>query len=155
MSKPGKKRGRPPVANPLTPAERMRNYRARKRSAGFKSISSWVPETPDNPAPYSDHCLLDARSLALHCKIAHKINKDPSLLEIPERNLRRWSQKTPSEQTPQPIKEWQQILAQPWPNVAAFIISCTDKAFRLRQSSPFAGVLSPQERKRIYDAFRT
>jgi hypothetical protein len=30
----------------------------------------------------------------------------------------------------------------------------SENAARLRQSSPFAGVLSPAERKRIYDAFR-
>lgn len=65
MTKSGKKRGRPPVANPLTPAERMRNYRARKRSAGFKSVSSWVPEIPDSATPYSDHCLLKVKSIQL------------------------------------------------------------------------------------------
>ena len=43
---------------------------------------------------------------------------------------------------------------EPWPDVAAFITSCTDKAFHLRQSSPFAGILSPLERKRIYETFR-
>ena len=154
MSKPGKKKGRPPAANPLTPAERMRAYRARKRAAGLRPASGWVPVGEEDLIPYSDHRLLDARSLALHCKIAHKINNDPNLLKVPERNLRRWSQKTHPEQTPQYIKEWQQILSQPWPDVAAFITSCTDKAFRLRQSSPFAGILSPLERKRIYEAFR-
>lgn len=155
MPEPAKKRGRPPTACPMTPAERMRAYRARKRAAGLKSVSSWIPVTPDNSTPYSDHRILDARSLALHCRIAHKINKDQSLLEIPQRNLQRWSQKTPPDQTPRHIKEWQQILTQPWPDVAAFITSCSDKAFRLRQSSPFAGILDPLERKRIYDAFRT
>ena len=142
------------MANPLTPAERMRAYRARKRAAGLKPVSSWIPATPYNSTPYSDHRLLEARSLALHCKIAHKINKDQSLLKVPERNLRRWSQKTPPEQTPKYIQEWQEILAQPWSEVAAFITSCTEQAFRLRQSSPFAGILRPSERKRIYDAFR-
>jgi len=155
MSKTIKKRGWPRADGPMTPAERMRAYRARKRAAGLKAVSGWVPATPDTSAPYSDHRLLEARSLALHCKIAQKINMDPGLLEIPLRNLRRWSQKTPPEQTPQYIKEWQQILTQPWPDIAAFIVSCTDKAFRLRQSSPFAGVLSHQERKHIYEAFRT
>ena len=70
MSKPGKKRGRPPVANPLSPAEWMRVYRARKRAAGLKPVSGWVPVGAEDLTPYSDHRLLDVRSLALHCKIA-------------------------------------------------------------------------------------
>ena len=153
MTTARKKRGRPRSAKPLPPAERMRAYRARKRAAGLKRVSEWIPASSENLTSYSDHRLLDARSLALHCKIAHKINKDQSLLKIPERNLWRWSQRS-SDHIPQYIKEWQQILAQPWPNIAAFMTSCTEKATRLRQSSPFAGVLDPLERKRIYEAFR-
>jgi hypothetical protein len=30
-----------------------------------------------------------------------------------------------------------------------------EDAIRLRQSSPFAGVLTPAERRRIYEAFRS
>tara|TARA_B100000809_G_C14808407_1_gene412897 strand:- start:122 stop:586 length:465 start_codon:yes stop_codon:yes gene_type:complete len=153
MNKTAKKRGRPCSANPLTPAERMRAYRARKRAAGLKRVSEWLPITSNNISSYSDHRLLDARSLALHCKIAHKIEKDKTLLKIPKRNLQRW-RKTSSEQVPQYMEEWQQILTQPWPDIAVFMTSCTEEAIRLRQSSPFAGVLEPLERKRIYEAFR-
>ena len=153
MSKSDKKRGRPRSANPLTPAERMRAYRARKRAAGLKRVSEWKPVASGNMTSYSNHRLLDARSLALHCKIAYKIDKNKGLLAIPGKNLRRWCQNSPG-QIPQYIKEWRRILAQPWPDVAAFITSCTEDAIRLRQSSPFAGVLEPLERKRIYEAFR-
>ncbi len=153
MSKTGKKRGRPRLANPLTPAERMRAYRARKRAAGLKRVSEWIPADFHDAIAYSDHRLLDARSLALHCKIAQKISKDRSLLDVPRRNLERWSNRTSGE-TPKFITDWQDILSEPWPQVAAFITSCSEKAIRLRQSSPFAGVLDPQERKRIYEAFR-
>jgi len=131
----------------------MRVYRARKRAAGLVRARGWVADSSQIITSYSDHRLLDARSLALHCKIAHKINRDQSLLKIPERNLRRWIQRTP-DQIPQYIKEWQQILAQPWPDIAVFMTSITDKAIRLRQSSPFAGILDPLERKRIYETFR-
>jgi hypothetical protein len=132
----------------------MRAYRARKRAAGLKQVSEWITITPEATIPYSDHRLLDARSLAMHCKIAEKINKDRNLFRIPINNLRRWS-KNSSEQTPKYIKEWRQILDQPWSEVAAFITCFTEDAIRLRQSSPFAGVLKPLERKQIYDAFRT
>ena len=154
MNKPAKKRGRPCSTNPKSAAERMRAYRARKRAAGFKRVSEWKPLTPEATIPYSDHRLLDARSLALHCKIAKKIDKDKKLFSIPVNNLRRWC-KHSSGHTPKYMKEWRRILDRPWPEVAAFITSCTEDAIRLRQSSPFAGVLKPLERKQIYDAFRT
>jgi hypothetical protein len=131
----------------------MRAYRARKRAAGLKQVSEWVPAEFHDAIAYSDHRLLDARSLALHCKIAQKISKDRNLLDVPRRNLERWSNRTSGE-TPKFIAEWQDILDEPWPQVAAFITSCSERAIRLRQSSPFAGVLNPQERKRIYEAFR-
>lgn len=153
MSKTRNKRGRPCSENPLSAAERMRAYRARKRAAGLKRVSEWKAISSENMTSYSDHRLLDARSLAMHCKIVHKINKDKSLLTIPQKNLDRWSQNSP-DQIPQYINDWRRILSQPWPDVAAFISSCTEDAMRLRQSSPFAGVLEPLERKRIYEAFR-
>ena len=153
MSKQSKKRGRPRLANPLTAAERMRAYRARKRAAGLKYASEWVPVSSQGLSSYSDHRLLDARSFALHCKIAHKINRDQSLLSIAKRNLRRW-RKNYSGEAPVYLQQWQNILNRPWPETAAFITSCSEEAVRLRQSSPFAGVLDPLERKRIYEAFR-
>lgn len=131
----------------------MRAYRARKRAAGLKRVSEWVPVDAGDTPVYSDHRLLDARSLALHCRIAQKISADPSLLEIPRRNLDRWSDRVAGV-APRYIAEWREILDQPWPQVAAFITSCSERAIRLRQSSPFAGVLDARERKRIYDAFR-
>jgi hypothetical protein len=131
----------------------MRAYRARKRAAGLKRVSEWMPVDAHDAIAYSDHRLLDARSLALHCKIAQKISRDQSLLEIPRRNLERWSRRASGE-APGFITEWQDILDKPWPQIAAFITGCSENAIRLRQSSPFAGVLDPQERKRIYEAFR-
>lgn len=151
MNKPVAKRGRPKTANPMTAAERMRAYRKRRRAAGLKSVSRWVPIEEEN-SRYSDHRLLDARSLAMHCKIAQKISRDPELLNVAKQNLARWSQKSAGE-NPRYLAEWQEILDRPWMEIAGFITSISEEATRLRSSSPFAGVLSAVERKRIYEAF--
>ena len=153
MSKVTKRPGRPRKAKPLTPAERMRAYRKRKRAAGLKEVRSWLPEQAQQQSTYSDHRILEARSLSMHCKIAQKISRDPTLLEIPRRNLERWTKRAGGH-PPRYILEWERILSQSWPTVAEFITSGSEQAVRLRQSSPFAGVLSPRERKQIYDAFR-
>lgn len=152
MNKPVAKRGRPKTANPMTAAERMRAYRKRMRAAGLKRESRWVPAREDAIFRYSDHRILDARSLAMHCKIAQKVFREPELLDVARQNLARWSQKSAGE-NPRYLAEWQEILDRPWIEIADFITSISDRAIRLRSSSPFAGVLSAVERKRIYEAF--
>ncbi len=152
MTKPVAKRGRPRISNPMSAAERMRAYRKRKRAAGLKSVSQWVPAEEGGISSYSDHRLLDARSLAMHCKIAQKISREPELFDVARKNITRWRQKSAGE-IPRYLEEWQEILDRPWMEIAVFITSFSDKATRLRSSSPFAGVLSVRERKRIYDAF--
>jgi hypothetical protein len=97
--------------------------------------------------------LLEARSLAMHALIARKIERDPKLLEIARSNIERWSEQR-QEDVPAWLNEWREILNEPWQNVAALITELSENAARLRQSSPFAGVLTNDERRRIYEAFR-
>jgi len=89
----------------------------------------------------------------MHCKIAQKISRDPDLLDKARANLDRWSAKSKGP-LPQYLSEWQEILDRPWPEIAEIITSMSEDATRLRSSSPFAGVLTSDERKRIYAAFR-
>jgi hypothetical protein len=146
-----RKRGRPPTGAALSAAERMRRLRERKRAAGFRAETRWMPA---QSAPYSGaHRLAEVRSLAMHAVIARKIDRDPTLLDIPRRNLERWSARA-GESPPSWLQEWHTLLALPWPELAARITEPTEDATRLRQSSPFAGVLSETERARIYEAFR-
>jgi hypothetical protein len=128
--------------------------RARKKADGLKAVSSWIPTHSDTSGGYSSHRVLDARSLAMHVRIVQKIDRDPGLLAIAHRNLARWG----TQRDPEPptwLKEWQHILRQPWPRVAAVMSEQSETACRLRQSSPFAGVLTTEERRKIYEAFRT
>ena len=46
------------------------------------------------------------------------------------------------------------ILTLPYPEIAALITEPNEDGARLRQSSPFAGTLTTEERRRIYEAFR-
>lgn len=152
MSTSPKTRGRPRTGAAVPAAERMRRYRARKKAAGLKAVAGWAPRA-QAATTFSSHRVLDARSLALHCLIAQKIMADPSVIDIARRNLAAWRRKSAGAE-PHYLEEWQQILARPWPQVAGLITEQSDNATRLRQSSPFAGILSTVERRRIYDAFR-
>ena len=154
MKNTPKRPGRPRKANPATAAERMRAYRKRKRDAGLKNVRRWEPADGTSAGRYSDHRILDARSLAMHCKIAQKISRDPGLLDRTKANLLRWSAKHDGPK-PRYLKEWKEILDRPWPAIAELITNMNEHSTRLRSSSPFAGILDSEERERIYAAFRT
>lgn len=145
--------GRPPTGNALTAAERMRRYRVRQRAAGLRATTRWASAAP---APLTEgllkHRIIEARSLAMHCLIARKIAADPALLGIARRNLEAWLARY-GENPPPALMEWRAILARPWPEIAALLTDPGEAAARLRQSSPFAGVLTSSERRRVYEAF--
>ncbi len=146
--------GRPPTGQAFTAAERMQRYRVRQRAAGLRASTRWQPavSVPLTPGLLK-HRLIEARSLAMHCLIARKITADPALLDVARRNLETWRARY-GHSPPRALEEWRAILEQPWPDIAALITDPGESATRLRQSSPFAGVLTAAERKRVYEAFR-
>lgn len=89
----------------------------------------------------------------MHAVIARKIDRDAKLLEIPRRNLERWRARW-TQTPPAWFQEWSTLLRRPWPEIAALITEPSENAARLRQSTPFAGVLTVDERDRVYEAFR-
>jgi hypothetical protein len=127
--------------------------RERRKAAGLRPVVSWISQDATVRPGYSSHRLLEARSLAMHAVIAQKIERNPKLLDVPRDNLKRWSVRRQGE-PPAWHSEWREILNRPWPEIAALITELSEEAARLRQSSPFAGVLSAAERRRIYEAFR-
>lgn len=150
-SRPGP--GRPPTGRAQSAVERMRRYRARQRAAGLRAATRWQPAAPVAVSPgLLKHRVAEARSLALHCLIARKIAADPRLLEIARRNLAAWAVRY-GDAPPRALQEWREVLGRPWPEIAALITDPGEEATRLRQSSPFAGVLTDAERRRVYEAF--
>ena len=113
-----------------------------------KPAKAYIP-----PTGWSGHSLHDARSLALHTKIAWKISQNPVLLEKARENLADMRSRYEPDGVPLYIKEWERILTLPWERVAAFLIAVTEDAIRLRSSSPFTGILTQEERLRIFEAF--
>lgn len=145
--------GRPPTGRAQSAAERMRRYRTRQRAAGLRAATRWRPAAPATVSRgLLKHRVAEARSLALHCLIARKIAADPRLLETATRNLAAWAARY-GDSPPRALEEWRRVLARPWPEIAALITDPGEEAARLRQSSPFAGVLTPAERQRVYEAF--
>lgn len=147
-------RGRPVTGEALSPAERMRRYRARRRAAGFRAVTRYeVPRRWSLTASELDRRLVNARNLVLHCVAAKKIERDRTLLEKVRKRLDYWRRNSATAHPLAKLDEWEEILSRPWPAIALFITDPGTDAAPLRHVSPFEIVLSPTERRRIHSAF--
>ena len=95
----------------------------------------------------------DERSKALHRKIAEKLRNNPSLWDIPKRNIAKWKSRrgilTPA------VREWEHILnTSPKERILSILEADSEESVRLRSSSPFTGILTDSERKRIFEFYR-
>lgn len=95
------------------------------------------------------HDWIDARSLALDARIAEKLEAVPSLLDHVRATLRRWiAQREPD--VPVALREWDDILNRTSTDAIVALLRRDDPHIRrLRQSSPFCGILTPAERLAI------
>ena len=101
------------------------------------------------------HQWIDQRSLALDRAIAEKLRVDPSQLDRVRATLRRWiASRQPA--VPRDLLEWQEILDRYPLEEVLMLLRCDDERMRrLRQSSPFCGVLSTEERLAILEEYET
>lgn len=101
--------------------------------------------------PIGSHQFLDELALAYHRAIAMRLLASPKeVVELARENLNRWIQIHEGTGTVYALKEWQTLLeTKTIAELAAIITEDSDEGQRLRQSTPFAGVLSDQERKEI------
>lgn len=83
----------------------------------------------------------------MHRMIAAMMIRDPdAVLDKAMRNLRAWIEAQKDQQTVAVFSEWMDLLTGTPPHeIAAFLVSDCERAVRMRQSSPFAGVLTPKE----------
>src|SRR6266536_601843 len=94
------------------------------------------------------HRIAELQALAYHRLVAERLNEQ--IVENARRRLRRLRRE--SRIDPRWADEWERILAMPLPQVAKTIGADTTRARELRQTSPFAGVLTEQERQRLVRA---
>ncbi|CAN5693053.1 hypothetical protein BH20VER1_BH20VER1_03790 [soil metagenome] len=99
-----------------------------------------------------DHRQIDERSLAFDRVTAAKIEAAPELVEIAMANLERWL-KTCSPAVRPALEEWQLLLSGPREQLLATLHGTDERAARLRQSTPFAGILTTEERTEIIRQF--
>jgi hypothetical protein len=101
------------------------------------------------------HELTDELSLELGRRVAARLRRQPELLGIARENLQRWRRLNFN--APSLLRcyaEWSAILNRPLPEICDILGSDSEENRRLRQNSPFAGVLSAHEVWELKQHFR-
>jgi hypothetical protein len=98
------------------------------------------------------HESIDKRSMALSDAVVRKIDADPDHKGIirARSNCVRWLEMGSNCGA---IHEWIHILDLPWSEIRKVLLDTSEYSCRLRQSNPFSGILSNQERWTIYKRF--
>jgi excisionase family DNA binding protein len=94
------------------------------------------------------HRTAELQALAYHRLIAERL--DDEIVDEARMRLRRWRRE--SRIHPRWSDEWERVLALPLPEIKKAISADTKRARELRQTSPFAGMLTEQERQRLVKA---
>ena len=98
------------------------------------------------------HRLAEERSLALHRAVADKLASDPETLERARARVRHWLKS--AEVSPHWARAWDEVLSRPLSEIRAFLVNESEEARALRQVTPFAGVIDPRTRWRIWREVR-
>lgn len=100
-----------------------------------------------------NHRLIDERSLAFDRLVLTKLRRDPALVEMARANLGRWMD-TASPGVKPALAEWMRLLDGSPQALFAALTGTDEKSTRLRQSSPFCGMLTLAERSEIIREFQ-
>jgi len=96
--------------------------------------------------------LAEERGLALHREVAESLRRDPSRLEEPLARVRRW--RAGDSAHPVYAQAWERLLSGPFEDLLAALVDGSESARSLRQSTPFAGIVDPRTRRRIWREVR-
>jgi hypothetical protein len=101
------------------------------------------------------HKTIDERSLALAARIVERIDLDPRRegLTKARATCRHWQHILTGNQKAC-ADEWFEILQKPWEDIRDILLDPGEEAMRLRQNTPFCGILSNTERWNIIKEHR-
>lgn len=92
------------------------------------------------------HDVQDAISLEIATRIAAGLRDHPEWIDVARANLDRWTER--NSDAPGLLRcyhEWREILSRSVEEVRDVLLSESDDGQRLRQNSPFAGILGVRE----------
>jgi len=98
--------------------------------------------------PRTGHLSAERLSLAYHRAVAQRL--DRAVVDDARHRLRRWRREGRIDS--RYADRWEQLLRSPLPTIRRVIARDSQDARDLRQNSPFAGTLTTQERRRVFDS---
>jgi hypothetical protein len=98
------------------------------------------------------HELAEERSLAIHRVVADRLRHDPSLVATARARVEDWL--ATRSVHPFYTEAWRNLLSGPAERLLATLVDRGEEARALRQCSPFAGVVDPRTRWRIWREVR-
>jgi hypothetical protein len=123
------------------------------RAAG----SAPLPEPAGSPAsaapePWS-HPWHDQLGLLYHRAIAGKIRAHPDLRSVAAENIVRWTARNDYPASVlRALQHWRGLLTSaPLEELLAALTDPSERGHQMRQNTPFAGILTAEERRRIRD----
>jgi len=114
---------------------------------------AWLLSQPVSPVdsvellqrePTFTHANLDERILGMVRLCVQKLDAEPSLFSTVRSGASRIAD-------PRIKKEWEELLALPWPELKSKLLEATEAGDQLRQNVPFGGLLTNEERTRFFN----
>jgi hypothetical protein len=146
---------------PLTELIELVDEVERKRAAGYaRPVAEAIQERKQRSTETVDiarllprrrsrgHRTAELQALAYHRLVAERLT--PELVDEAKRRLMRWERDGRID--PRWAREWERLLDSPVSRIAKAISTDSKRSAELRQSSPLAGLLTPQERRRLTEA---
>ncbi len=131
---------------------RLSTLRRLLEAAGMRLELNYVPVSAERLAGLTRE---ERRSLALHRAIVARLAADPEgVLAKARRNLAVMRRANEDRSADPWLGEWGRLLRGPIPPVVEVLVSPSQRARDLRQVTPFAGVLSDEERRAVYQVDR-
>src|SRR6185295_4703452 len=94
------------------------------------------------------HELAEERSMAIHRVIADRLREDPSLLSAARSRVAGWL--ADGSVHPAYAQAWHELLSGPTERLLTLLEDRGERARALRQCSPFAGIVDPRTRWKIW-----
>lgn len=94
------------------------------------------------------HRLAELRSIALHAAVAERLAERPDLVDRARARIATWRRDGRLAEVY--ASRWAALLDLPLDELAAKLVEDSEEMRELRQATPFAGVVPPRERFRIW-----
>lgn len=104
--------------------------------------------SPPSPQAVNRHRLAEERSIALHREVAARLRADPRHLDAARARVAGWL--ATGEVSATYARRWREVLDLPLDDLCAILVDPGQPARDLRQCTPFAGVVDPRTRWRIW-----